>query len=465
MSHASAASRRAFLRRAAELGAAFAVLGRRGLGQAPGASKAPVEALGPLVTDPAGIFDLPAGFQYTVLSRAGEEMDDGLLVPPRHDGMAAFPGPAGKILLVRNHENLTGTGGAFGPANARLAALALEKVYDRGVPGKACLGGTTTLLFDGAAQKLERQHLSLAGTLFNCAGGATPWGSWISCEETVARAGEGLQRDHGFCFEVPSAALEPVDPRPLTALGRMRHEAIAVEPRSGCLYLTEDVFDGLFYRFVPARAGDLAAGGALQALAVRDAPSLDTRNWHALTRLERAVELEVEWLTLDGVDAPEDDLRARGFLAGAARFARGEGVHFAGDAVWFTCTIGGSKKLGQLWRYRPSPHEGGPKEARERGRLSLFLEPEDEELMQNCDNLCAAPFGHLIVCEDGPANDRILGVAPDGTVYPLGQNRASASELAGVTFAPDGKTLFVNLQEDGLTLAITGPWERAAALG
>jgi uncharacterized protein len=421
-----------------------------------------VEALGPLVTDPAGVFDLPRGFEYRVLSRAGDEMDDGLLVPPRHDGMAAFPGPDGRTLLVRNHENAAGEGGAFGPGNARLASVATEKLYDPADGKLACLGGTTTLVFDTAAQKLERQWLSLGGTLVNCAGGPTPWGSWISCEEITARSGSVLRRDHGYCFEVQAGA-EGLQPAvPLTALGRFTHEAVAVEPLSGCLYLTEDMPDGLFYRFVPRAPGRLAEGGKLQALRVRGAESLDTRNWHALTRVPAGEALAVGWVDLDGTDAPEDDLRLRGFVAGAARFARGEGVHYAGGAVWFTCTVGGRAKLGQLWRYTPSPLEGTPKEDETSAQLALFLEPAEASLMENCDNLCAAPWGHLVVCEDGPEHDRLLGVTPAGTVYELGRNAAHQSEVAGCAFSPDGGTLFVNVQDPGLTLAITGPWERAA---
>jgi hypothetical protein len=452
------------------LGAAAGLaLGLGGLRRATfaGAQDEPAQALGPLLPDPAGIFELPRGFEYRVLSRAGEEMDDGLLVPERHDGMAAFAAPDGRTVLVRNHENAAGAGGAFGPDNARLERLAPELLYDpagREGGGAACLGGTTTLVFDTATQTLERHWLSLAGTLVNCAGGPTPWGTWISCEETTARANDVLRRDHGYCFEVSASAAELAPPRPLPALGRFKHEAAAIDPLSGCVYLTEDVLDGLFYRFVPSAPGDLAAGGRLQALRVRGAGSLDTRNWHALTQVPTGEALEVDWVDLDDVAAPDDDLRARGFLAGAARFARGEGVHHALGAVWFTCTLGGRAKLGQVWRYTPSPLEGTRKEREQRATLQLFLEPAEASTMESCDNLCAAPWGHLVVCEDGPQHDRLLGVTPAGEVYELARNAGGTGELAGCTFAPDGTTLFVNVQDSGLTLAITGPWERAAAL-
>jgi secreted PhoX family phosphatase len=222
------------------VGAGFAGLGRwQDLAKAQDAAllKSPKwQALGPLLSDSEGVLDLPAGFTYTVFSRAGETMDDGFFVPTRHDGMAAFPGPDGKTLLVRNHENNPGQlGGPFGPANAKSDQLDAAKIYDAGDGKNMCTGGTTTLLFDTRTQKLEKHWLSLTGTVFNCCGGPTPWGSWISCEENTSRAGAGgvLQQDHGFCFEVPADHEGVVDPVPLADMGRFVHEAVAVDPGSG----------------------------------------------------------------------------------------------------------------------------------------------------------------------------------------------------------------------------------------
>ncbi|MEM7308237.1 MAG: alkaline phosphatase PhoX [Planctomycetota bacterium] len=459
-------NRRNFLTAATATGLAFTSLGRAAGGAyAPGAPRPrATDGLGPLVPDPEGFFDLPAGFEYRVLSRVGEEMDDGLLVPPRHDGMAAFAGEDGRTVLVRNHENPPGQGGAFGESNDRLERVPADKLYDVGVEGTACLGGTTTLVYNTETQELEKHWLSLAGTIVNCAGGPTPWGSWISCEEVVLSAEGPLQREHGYCFEVPAGPEGLVDPVPLVGLGRFRHEAIAVDPLSGCVFLTEDVHDGLFYRFVPSQPGDLAAGGKLQALRVREAPSLDTRNWHRLTQVPPGEELTVDWVDLDDVEAPLDDLRHRGFLAGAARFTRGEGVWFGGGSIWFTCTSGGESKLGQIWRYTPSKYEGDRKERMHRGTLALFLEPNDGGVLENCDNLCVAPWGHLVVCEDGGDDDYLRGVTLDGEVYQLARNAADFGELAGCVFSPDGSTLFVNSQKQGVTLAVTGPWEKARDL-
>jgi len=151
-------------------------------------------------------------------------------------------------------------------------------------------------------------------------------------------------------------------------------------------------------------------------------------------------------------------LRHRGFAQGAARFARGEGMWYGREAIYFACTNGGRKEIGQIWRYFPSPSEGKPEEEKNPGKLELFVEPNDGNLVENADNLTVAPWGDLIVCEDRDGPPSLVGITPQGGFYKLGKNAVSDSELAGVTFSPDGTTLFVNIQHDGLTLAITGPW-------
>ena len=130
-------------------------------------------------------------------------------------------------------------------------------------------------------------------------------------------------------------------------------------------------------------------------------------------------------------------------------------------AVYFVCTSGGRAKKGQIWRYLPSPHEGTPEEARDPGTLELFVEPNDGGLIDNADNLTVAPWGDLILCEDGGGEQFVVGVTPRGGIYKFGRNAQSDSEFAGATFSPDGSTLFVNIQSPGLTLAITGPWKRS----
>ena len=428
---------------------------------------------GPLVRDPQKVMDLPAGFSYQVFSKFGAEMDDGLLVPGQHDGMAAFPGPGGKTILVRNHEvdPTMGKLGAFGPAYERLAKVAPAKFYDYCKGNSPCAGGTTTVVYDTASGRVERQFLSLVGTLRNCAGGPTPWGSWLTCEEYVGSGGPTSERPHGFVFEVPARPdlAGPVDPVPLAAMGRFYREAVAVDPGSGCVYQSEDLGDGLIYRFVPKERERLAAGGTLQTLVLREYKRLDTRNWSPGPAVRPGESFDAAWVDLEDVLAPKDDLRYQGFDKGAARFARTEGMWFGRGAVYFCATNGGAKQKGQIWRYTPSPLEGTPQEETKPGRLELFLEPNDGTVLENCDNLTVAPWGDLIVCEDevgtGDGQQFLRGVTPEGHVYTLGRNAESASELAGATFSPDGTTLFVNIQTPGKTLAIRGPWKGPAGRG
>lgn len=418
---------------------------------------------GSLVPDPEGIIDLPEGFSYRIISRAAEQMDDRFFVPRAHDGMAAFPGPRGLTILVRNHELNTSAeaaSGPFGEDNRLARALSPDQIYDAGHEGKPALGGTTTLIYDTRSQRLEGHYLSLTGTLRNCAGGPTPWNTWVTCEETVERAGEAMSRNHGYNFEVPvSDRPRLAEPIPLKAMGRFNHEAIAVDPDSGIVYETEDRGDGLIYRFIPNSPDRLADGGRLQALCVRDRSSLDTRNWEN-QELEVGSTLEVYWIDLEEIDSPNDDLRIQGFERGAACFARGEGMWYGRGGIYFACTNGGSARKGQIWKYTPTKEEGRSGEEKAPGRLQLFVEPNDATLVENADNLTVTPWGDLIVCEDGPGECYMVGVTPQGKLYRFGRNTMNESEMAGATFSPDGSTFFVNIQNPGLTLAITGPWKK-----
>jgi len=412
---------------------------------------------GPLIPDPDGLLDLPKGFSYTVVSSFGDPMDDGLVVPDKADGMGCFRLDDSRIALVRNHE-LKVNNMADGPAGK--AGLRHKNAYDALADGAALPGGTTTLVLNARTLEVEAQYLSLAGTIRNCAGGITPWGSWLSCEEDVTRAGEnGVSRDHGWVFEVPAAHRGLANPTPLTAMGRFNHEAACVDPATGIVYMTEDRADSLFYRFIPNERGVLAKGGRLQALALVDAPA-DTRNWHGATFPLRTW-ANARWIDLDNVDSPKDDLRQRGAAAGASVFARGEGIWFGKGELYFTCTNGGAAKLGQIMRYRPSLHEGQSGEQGAPGQLELFLESVDGAQFNYGDNLTIAPHGHLIVCEDQyteVVDNHLRGVTPDGQAYPFARVRIQ-TEPAGACFSPDGSTLFVNLYSPGKTLAIRGPWQ------
>lgn len=418
------------------------------------------EKYGPLRPDPAKVIDLPLGFDYKILLHTGDKMDDGFLSPDKPDGMATFKGSTpDRVIILRNHELMPADNGPFGNNNRLLKNIDLQKMYDAGSGEKVCQGGTTTLIYDEKKRDLVTSYLSLAGTLRNCAGGPTPWGTWITCEEIVINGESPYQKWHGYNFEVPASEKPTlVDPLPLKAMGRFNHEAIAVHPGTSIVYQTEDRHDGCLYRFIPNVPGKLAEGGKLQVLVVRDKLHIDTRNW-IFTGIEPGTKHAVSWLDMDDVEAPDDDLRARATAAGAATFARGEGIWYGRDEVFFACTNGGIEKQGQIFRYTPSPYEGTAEEKNHPPTLDLYLEPNNVNLLRNCDNLTIAPWGDVVFCEDNDS-PRIIGVTPQGKMYIIAHNVFHPSEFAGVVFSPSGKTLFVNIQHAGVTLAIRGPWDK-----
>jgi secreted PhoX family phosphatase len=239
-------------------------------------------------------------------------MDDGFIVPPAHDGMAAFPGTDGRVILVCNHEMPPAFPeySAFGTSFKALPDQIKERVYDHGGDRSPGAGGTTTTVYNPRTGHTERQHLSLAGTELNCAGGPTPWGSWLSCEECFESPGTGFSRGrlvtrdekHGYVFEVPAGEPGLIDPVPIRAMGRFEHEACAVHEASGIVYMTEDRHRSLFYRYVPDVPGRLHEGGRLQALAVAGRPAQQLHNWSANRTIEIGEALPAEWIDLDDVD-------------------------------------------------------------------------------------------------------------------------------------------------------------------
>jgi len=427
---------------------AFAGLAASGGFSTDGLARAPRKTgsfagYGPLLPDPAGFLDLPEGFSYRVISRLGDRMDDGGTVPDKADGMGCFDLGGGEIALVRNHE-LQPKNDAGGP---------IAKGYGR-KDGVFVSGGTTTIVLDAATLGVKRQFRSLGGTIRNCAGGITPWGTWLTCEETTARpgvpGGEGLDQAHGWVFEVPAAARGLVDAVPLKALGRFNHEAACVDPATGIVYETEDRDDSVLYRFIPKVPGRLAEGGKLQAMVIEGLA--DTRNWHAAA-MPVGKPHRVRWVDLEDVESPADDLRKQAAAKGAALVARGEGIHMGENAVFVCSTSGGARKLGQILKLTPGL-AGKP------DTVELFFESESTDQFNYGDNLTVAPNGHLIVCEDQYTEvqtNHIRGITPDGRAYTLALLKAQ-TELAGGCFSPDGKWLFVNAYGPTATLAITGPW-------
>ena len=397
---------------------------------------------------------LPEGFSYTVLSSTGKPMSDGNPTPGAFDGMAAFALPNGNVRLIRNHENRDEPDTAVVKGNPSTA-------YDRKGGG-----GTTSLevrIGKNGTTELVRDFLSLNGTIVNCAGGPTPWGSWLSCEESVGGRVTGWGKEHGYIFEVPADATGPVRPVPLQAMGRFVHEAVAVDRATGIVYETEDRKPTAgFYRFIPATRGRLADGGRLQMLAIDGRPNYDTgRGQQVGTRLP------VRWVEIADPDPGEDAMSPtaifdQGFAQGGARFARLEGCWYGDESIYFHATNGGDAEVGQVWRYRPR--------SMERGELTLVFESPSRDVLDYPDNITVSPRGGIVMCEDGEEEQYLRGLTPQGAIFDLGKNILNDTEFAGACFSPDGRVLFVNIMgstldsgtEEGRTLAIRGPWKRGA---
>ncbi|MGW6579336.1 alkaline phosphatase PhoX [Streptomyces globisporus] len=410
---------------------------------------------GPLVPDPDGLLDLPKGFRYRVLSREGEPLRSGEgPVPSNHDGMAALRGRNGRIHLVRNHENRH---------TAEIGVPTIPGLtYD-----PAAKGGCTSLELDGR-NKVLGERVAIAGTAVNCAGGPTPWRTWLTCEENEDKAGtNGYTKDHGFIFEVDGADPRRTGAVPLTAMGRFQHEAIAVDPKSGIVYETEDAFEkpfGLFYRFLPEKplggTGSLRAGGELEAMRVPGVPDLSVVQ-ETGTSFDR-----IEWVPVPDPLAKETAIRFQDFGAkGITHAQKLEGCYWGGSSVYFVSSFAhrdegsAADHYGQVWRYEPK---------KRRLTLVVIFGPDTDIQLpgESPDNICLAADGGLMVCEDGGGAQHVLGVTRRGEVYTMARGRQNIGtpeepewgEFAGVTFSPDGSTMYVNCYTPGTTFAVTGPW-------
>lgn len=399
------------------------------------------------------LLKLPPGFRYRSFGWTGDALSTGdLRTPPEHDGMAVI-GQTGDVLtLCRNHE-IKGNK-AFGPDSL---------TYD-----PAAGGGCTNLEFNLQTGEFERSWCSLSGTVKNCAGGVTPWGSWLSCEETVAGPGDlddgkalPYTKDHGWIFDVPVS--DPANAVPIKAMGRFVHEAIAIDPRDGIIYETEDRDTAGFYRFIPNTPDRPAEGGRLQMLKAVGRDDL-RKNCRGLGTLD------VTWVDIDEPErahspGTKDELGvySQGKAQGGSTFNRVEGCWYGEGAVYFSCTEGGDQELGQVWAFSPEDQT-----------LSLVFESPGKDVLANPDNLTVSPRGGLVLCED--ADDlplrmhalsgagQLVSIAENNVVLNGERNKLTGDfrdgEWAGVCFSPDGRWLFANIQTPGITVAITGPWER-----
>lgn len=421
--------------------------------------------LGDLTNVP--LLALPEGFEYTAVSIGGQTNTVGEIIPTSHDGMAAYRGRGGSTILVRNHEGSVGSSSTLTrPNNGR--------VYDGyGSDGSVASGGTSNLVIDRNG-RVVFDAISLGGTIRNCAGGLTPWDTWITCEENTTVMGEnGATRMHGYNFEVPASATEAVDPVPLVAMGRMNHEAVAVDPRTSYCYETEDAGDSCFYRFVPSvrrarGAGDYPRGGELYAMRIvagqvgingeplpTTGAAVDTRGLDggapASFLAFLGVPLAVDWVRLDDVDPVDDTLRLEAAAKGGALFFRGEGAWEHRGSIYFVCSNAGDVGEGQVMRYDPR-----------RETVTMVVESTDENLLDGPDNITVGTDGTLYLCEDGSGGDpgapnysqRIVGVDQNGGLFNFALNVLDTAEFAGACFDANGRTMFVNSQGPAITYII-----------
>jgi uncharacterized protein len=376
-----------------------------------------------LEIDPQRILDLAPGFSYSVVDRQLDRMDDGYRVPRRPDGMACFQTGSGAWVLLRNHE---------------LTHAPEDADYLEGRPppnpfNPAMFGGVTRVELDPLSGKRRRSNLVLTGTSRNCAGGVSPWG-WLTCEEST-------EPGHGYVFVCSAGAREAAPPQKVAAYGRCRREAAAVDPQTNIAYLTEDEVDSCFYRFVPA-AKERPFEGRLEALCVTGRP-----RFQSAKEARPGEALPVSWVPLDDPDARDTPLRVQAQARGAAIIRRGEGLWLDRRRAYICSTTGGPADAGQIFVLELEPP----------GTLSLLTESRDREQLDMPDNITIGPGGVLYLVEDGPGTDYLRALLPDGSMLDIARG-VSEGELAGCCFSPDGRVLFVNLQEDGVTVAIRGPF-------
>jgi secreted PhoX family phosphatase len=337
--------------------------------------------------------------------------------------MACFEQPDGTWVLLRNHElMLDAADGAYPEGQPTLA-------YDR-----TCHGGVSRLVLDPKDLRVLSSNMVLTGTLRNCAGGPTPQG-WITCEEAI-------EPGHGYAFFCSSQASSLENPSIIKSYGRFRHEAVAFDTQTKIAYLTEDEGDGCLYRFTPDKKELPFGSGRLEAMAISGQPRFATG-----TALSPGQSRAVEWVSVPDPFASKIPTRHQAQQQGAALVTRGEGAWMDGDGIVFSSTTGGKAGLGQILRLSIADTS-----------LTLVAEAKSQEDFNGPDNITVAPWGDFVVAEDTSGPAHIYGVNRKGECYPILRNRLSDGEIAGVCFSSDGQVMFCNLQWDGLTLAIRGPF-------
>ncbi len=404
---------------------------------------------GPLVADRAGVLDLPKGFKYTILQKGGDgyptgftTYDDGQKVAGDADGAASFAIGGNRTVVVTNHE--------LSASGAELAERVPTTFHDRSVPtyNPASGGGTSNIVLD-RKNRVASIYPSLAGTYNNCGGGLTPWGTWLTCEETTATIA-GVP--HGYIFEVDPAG-EQTDAVPYKAMGRFAHEAVAIDPRDSVAYMTEDNNNGLIYRYVPndtsKEYGSLTrAGGTVSAMRVADLVRLG-----AVTTV--GTTLPVSWTAVPGGNPDVTNLNALFADDQVTRSRKLEGCWWDDDNSLFYFSsadesAAGFEHQGQIWALDPVA-----------AQITLVAHiPLGDPMFDRPDNITVSPDGDLYLCEDGNGEQYVIRLDPaTGSLFAFARNAMEGpNEFAGANFSPDGKTLFVSVQNPSTTFAITGPW-------
>ncbi|MFI5530953.1 alkaline phosphatase PhoX [Kitasatospora sp. NPDC051853] len=382
--------RRNFLRTAVIGGSAAALGGTLWRGAATAAPAQPAPGpYGALGAADANGIQLPAGFTSRVIARTGQKVAGTAYTwHSAPDGGAVFADGSGWI-YVSNSE-ISGTGGA----------------------------GAVT--FDSSGQ-ITGAHRILSNTNVNCAGGKTPWNTWLSCEEVSL----------GYVYETDPWGVNAAVRRP--ALGRFKHEAAAADPDRQVVYLTEDESTGCFYRFRPTTWGDLSSG-TLEVMVGGTGTSGP-----------------VSWAVVPDPDGQPTTTRSQ--VSGAKKFNGGEGCVYAAGTCWFT-----TKGDNRVWAY-------------DAVNQSISLAYDDSLVttgtapLTGVDNVTRAGSGDLYVAEDG-GNMEICLITPADTIAPfLRITGQSASEITGPAFSPDGSRLYFSSQRGtsgsssgGITYEVTGPF-------
>jgi len=459
-------SRRDLFQRVAAAGVGVALVGSTEMlltAQASADTGVPEVGYGPLVADPAKRLALPRGFRYSIVTRAGvTKLETGQPTPRNHDGTGAFARAAGGTVLVNNHEIRE-------PFGTDLAVPHLGGLtYD---PGAA--GGCTIVEVDRDGRRVA-ERVGIAGTRTNCAGGQTPWNTWLTCEEVDSRAGaDGFTKDHGYVFEVdPYDPAANRDPQPIKALGRFEHEAAAVDPRTGEIYLTEDASgpSGLLYRWQPpsgfrpgrgALRGLRPTGGVLAAMKATDGAGKHVAD---LSRASVGTTYGVEWVPVPDRDGRNTPTRRQLGNGDVTRSRKLEGAWWAGAGAYVVASYsrasdqgGAEAHDGQVWFYDPLG-----------STLTLRLAfgrattPEVDGAFDGPDNISLSPYGGVIIAEDGEGIKHLVGATDRGQTFPIARNDFTDAsrnvEFTGPVYAPERNILFANIQEPGYMFAITGPW-------